>query len=110
MSNNGNNNGKQENKFKIEQENDDVVIRMPIDLLRWTQERREEPYTISSTNEMIEAMKQHLLEYKQDTYEEDSAFHHFLNDFFDEMYWDGEYWIDGIWNVDGDVDSWIDEV
>ena len=77
--------------MSVEKNQDDVVIRIPIDLLLYAQSHREEPYEITDVDAMIETMKEYLL--TKSNYGEYSDFELFLDEFFSWAYGNCETWI-----------------
>ena len=76
------------------QEGDNIVIRLPIDLLVWSQEHRETGgLIIRNKKAMASYLKNRLLSSRHDSETNSSAFERIIDDCFDEAYEDGEKWL-----------------
>jgi hypothetical protein len=87
-------------KMTVESDGIFVTIKMPIDLLVWSQEHRDEPFKIVSKSAMVESMILDLLDFDTDDYSDGTEFHDFLDSFFDESYEQGKPWLVGVWDID----------
>lgn len=75
-------------------EGDNVVIRLPIDLLVWSQEHRESGgLIIKNKKAMASYLKNRLLQSRYDSEAGTCALDRMIDDCFDEAYEDGEKWL-----------------
>jgi hypothetical protein len=81
-------------------ENNEVVIRLPFDLLAFAQKNRpEEPYHVTDKKAMGEYIANNILDYTKNVGEQEmgnSVFTVLLDKLFSEAYEDGETWLDSV--------------
>jgi hypothetical protein len=84
-------------KFTVEFDDKNIIIKLPIDLLVFTQEHRNEPpYLITDKNDMVKHFKKYFLDFYQTrmTDEDASDFEYAIDSYFDFAYENGETWIE----------------
>jgi hypothetical protein len=81
-------------------EGDDLVIRLPLDLLVHSQLHREESMTITDPQAMAAYMAKYILDWGGDAERGSTAFEDFLDAFFMDALESAETWISGWWESD----------
>lgn len=67
---------------------DKMILEIPVALLVFSQENRDQPYKINDREKMIEYIRNNFLDFN------DEAFFDFLDSLFDEAFESGECWIE----------------
>ena len=86
-------------------ENDDLVIRIPIDLLIFAQERREDSIFVTNKSEMCKDLVELILNYGGNDDVGSTAFEDFLDDFFIWALEAGKPYLEGWWEREEDEDG-----
>lgn len=83
--------------MSVEIDSENVIIKIPIDLMIWAQEHRDDPIYVNNRSEMLERIKTDLLEYGGDPEIGATAFELFMDNFFtDRLEW-ADDWLHGWW-------------
>jgi len=85
-------------------ENDCLVIRVPIDLLIWSQEQRDDPIYVIDKASMCVDLPNRILDYGGNDDLGSTAFEDFLDNFFYGSLENGELYLEGWWERDEDVE------
>ncbi len=83
--------------MSIEVDSENVIIKIPIDLMVWAQEHRDDPIYIDDVDKMLARIKTDLLEYGGDPEIGATAVELFIDRFFDDSLEWGEDWLHGWW-------------
>jgi hypothetical protein len=76
---------------------DDLVIRLPLDLLIWTQKQREDSMTVVDKAAMAKWLEENILEFGGNGDTGSTAFEDLVDECFIEALESAEYWIVGWW-------------
>ena len=84
------------NEIRSEIINDNIVIFIPTELLKFAEENRESPYVINDMELMAKYVVDHILEFSsRGNYDEGySDFYLLLDGLFDDAYENGQLWLD----------------
>lgn len=90
--------------WSIESDDKNIIIKLPIDFLVFTQKNRPEtPYVITNKEKMVEYFKKMFFEFYRGTRNEgETEFTSVIDSFFDEAIESGEPWLDT-------DDNWMEE-
>ena len=81
--------------MSIESDEKNIIVKIPVDLLISSQEFRESAYFIQDKNAMVEYFKKHFLNFNRRHYSDyGSDFEILLDDFFDDLFEQGETWLE----------------
>lgn len=83
-------------------EGDDLVIRLPLDLLIWLQTQREESITVIDKQKMAEYLAKHILEFGGDQEIGSTAFEDLIDACFLHALENAEDWLRGWWELEED--------
>jgi len=88
-------------QITVTAEDDNIVIRLPIELMVFTQENREDPIYIQDKAKMVKYFTEMLLHFQHggDT-RDGSNFENLIDDFFSDALESAEDWLWGWWEVD----------
>ena len=78
-------------------EDDNLIIRVPLDLLIWSQEQRDNPIYIVDKAEMYTDLQNRILDYGGNDDLGSTAFEDFLDNFFYDSLENGELYLKGWW-------------
>lgn len=82
---------------------DNIVINIPVELLKFSQENREEPYVITNENEMAKYVVDKIVDFRSRGNNTDySDFELLLDNLFEDAFENCETWLDA-------NESWKDE-
>lgn len=81
-------------------EGDELVIRLPLDLLIWSQEQREESITVIDKQKMAEYLAEYILEFGGDPEIGSTAFEDLIDAFFMHALESAEDWLQGWWELE----------
>jgi hypothetical protein len=78
-------------------EDDNLVIRVPLDLLIWSQEHRDDPIYVVDKVKMCTDLQNRILDYGGNDDLGSTAFEDFLDNFFYDSLENGELYLEGWW-------------
>ena len=78
-------------------EDDNLVIRVPLDLLIWSQEHRDDPIYVVDKVKMCTDLQNRILDYGGNDDLGSTAFEDFLDNFFYESLENGKLYLEGWW-------------
>ena len=87
-------------------EGDDLVIRLPLELLIWSQKQREESITVIDKQKMARYLTEHILEFGGDPEIGSTAFEDLIDAFFVDALESAEDWLKGWWE-EGDEGEYL---
>ena len=76
----------------------DIIIRIPISLLRWAQENREDELKIKNKKDMADWVVDNILDWGGNADLGSTAFEDFLDAMFIDALEGGEEWLDADWD------------
>jgi len=81
---------------------DNIVINIPIELLKFAEESREDPYIINDVEAMVNYFLRKVVQFSHRTnYAEDySDLEILIDNLFDDAFENGELWLDNTWSYD----------
>jgi hypothetical protein len=86
---------KHDELMSIESDDKNIFIRIPIDLLVFAQENRDNPFKILDTNKMVEYFKRYFLDFvERSSGDGGSDFEILLDAFFEHSYEMAEDWLE----------------
>jgi hypothetical protein len=83
--------------MKTRLEGDRVIIELPLSLLRWSQEHRDDPIYIMDEQKMGEYVRDQVLETGYDAECGATTFTNMLDNLFTDALENGETWCQGWW-------------
>lgn len=89
-----------DSQMKATIEGEDLVIRLPLDLLIWSQKQREESITVIDKQKMAEYLTKYILEFGGDPEIGSTAFEDLIDAFFMHALESAEDWLQGWWVVE----------
>jgi len=86
-------------------EGNDLIIRLPLDLLIWSQRQREESLHVIDKADMARWLVENILEYGGDSEIGSTAIEDFLDAAFMDALESAEPWLQGWWEVEENSDN-----
>ena len=78
--------------IETDKDREDILIRIPVDLLKFSQSRRDNPIHIVDNNKMVDDFIENFLEFKEADYSEFGKFYELLDSWFvDRLEFDCDY-------------------
>jgi hypothetical protein len=81
-------------------EGDRVIIELPLSLLRWSQEHRDDSIIILDDQKMGEYVRDQILETGYDAENGSTAFTNMIDNLFTDALESGETWLNGWWEAE----------
>ena len=93
-------NDEPKDKFTVTLDGNDLIIRLPLDLLVWSQKIREESMTITNKPKMAQYLIKYILEFGGDPEIGSTAFEDFIDSCFLDALENAEDWLQGWWELE----------
>ena len=81
-------------------EGDSLVIRLPLDLLIWTQRQREDSIIVTDKQKMAQYLAEYILEFGGDSEIGSTAFEDLIDACFLDALENAENWLVGWWELE----------
>ena len=87
-----------ESNFKTYVKDNNIIIELPIDLLKFSQENRDDKLKINNKEQMVNYIVNNILEWGGNADIGSTAFDDFIDAMFIDALEFGEYWLDADWD------------
>lgn len=94
-----------DSQMKAAIEGDDLVIRIPLDLLIWAQKQREDSITVIDKQGMAKYLTEHILEFGGNQDLGSTAFEDLIDACFIDALESAEDWLKGWWEEDDEGEA-----